>query len=147
MIGLIQRVTQAQVVVEQQAIGTIQQGLMVLFCAEQHDTAEQVQAMAHKLVQLRIFSDEHGKMNLALRDLPAHQLLIVPQFTLAADCRKGNRPSFQNAAPPQSGERLFNEFCQTCETLLDRPVARGQFGAHMDVHLCNSGPATFILRF
>ena len=146
MILVVQRVTQASVTVAHEIIGDINNGMMVLFCAEASDTEDAPLPLAHKLIQLRIFSDAQGKMNLALKDFPNYNILLVPQFTLAADCRKGNRPSFINAAPPAVGEILFSRFKQECERLLERPVATGRFGADMHVRLCNSGPATFILQ-
>ena len=145
MILGVQGVTDAKVVVNGETIGEINAGAMVLCCAEAHDTAD-AYPLAQKFLKLRIFSDDQDRMNIGLLDLPDHNLLLVPQFTLAADCRKGNRPSFQNAAPPALGLEIFNGFKAECEKLLGRPVQQGEFGADMKVSLCNDGPATFILK-
>jgi len=144
MIGLLQRVTQARVEVEGETVGGIGKGLMVLVCAERGDTEEQVERLLERLLNYRVFSDEAGKMNLSLRDVQGG-LLLVPQFTLAADTRKGNRPSFTPAAPPEEGRRMFD-----CMLALARarhsPVESGRFGADMQVSLTNDGPVTIWLR-
>ncbi len=145
MILVVQRVTHGSVTVNDNKTGQISSGALVLVCAEPHDQLGQ-HPLAKKLVQLRIFSDDQQRMNLSLLQLQDHGLLLVPQFTLAADCSKGNRPSFQNAAKPDWGLQIFNDFKKECEMLLERPVEQGEFGADMQVELCNDGPATFILR-
>lgn len=147
MILAIQKVSHAKVAVQHNTIAQIQSGLLVLVCAEQDDDPLQVDfPTAHKLIKLRIFPDQEHKMNLALKDQPTPELLLVPQFTLAADCRKGNRPSFTKAARPEVGLKLFNRFKSQCEQLLGCAVPQGEFGAHMQVTLCNDGPTTIILR-
>ncbi len=144
MIALLQRVTQAQVVVEGQAIGVIGTGLMVLVCAERGDTEKQADALLEKLLNYRVFADEAGKMNKSVRDVGGG-LLLVPQFTLAADTRSGTRPSFTPAAAPETGRQLFDYFLQNARSKHE-VVESGQFGAHMSVSLTNDGPVTFWLQ-
>lgn len=144
MIGLIQRVTQASVSVEQEVIGQIAQGLLVLVCAERHDTTKEADALLDKLLAYRVFPDENGKMNRSAVDI-AGQLLLVPQFTLAADTRSGTRPSFTPAASPENARMLFDYF--TVQARRRHGVVQtGQFGAHMQVSLTNDGPVTFWLQ-
>jgi len=144
MIALIQRVTRAGVSVRGEVIGEIGPGLLALIGVEQGDAENQVERLLERMLGYRMFADAQGKMNLALQDTGGG-LLLVPQFTLAADTRKGMRPSFSRAAPPAEGERLF-------ELLLSRarqqhsPVAAGHFGADMQVSLVNDGPVTFWLQ-
>jgi D-tyrosyl-tRNA(Tyr) deacylase len=144
MIGLLQRVSEARVAVAGEVVGAIGLGLMVLVCAERGDDASSAERLLERLLDCRVFSDAEGKMNLSVRDV-AGGLLLVPQFTLAADTRKGNRPSFAPAAPPEEGRRLF-------EHMLDKararhaPVEAGRFGADMQVTLVNEGPVTIWLR-
>jgi len=145
MIVVVQRVKHCSVVVNTQCIAHIDAGVMALVCAELADEKNAPVPLADTLVKLRIL-DDNGKMNKSLLDTPTHNLLLIPQFTLAADCRKGNRPSFTQAAPPEVGRLIFERFHQRCQALLQRDVAIGEFGAEMDVSLCNHGPATFILR-
>lgn len=144
MIGLLQRVSAAQVVVEGEIVGEIDAGLLVLVGVERGDSEAQAARLLERLLNYRVFADAEGKMNQSLRDVGGG-LLLVPQFTLAADTRKGLRPSFTPAAPPADGERLFKVL-----TALARqrhaPVATGRFGAHMQVSLINDGPVTFWLR-
>ena len=144
MIALLQRVTRASVTVENKLIGEIGRGLMVLVCAEKGDTEEKAKALAQKLLKYRVFSDDAGKMNRSVTDI-AGELLLVSQFTLAADTNSGTRPSFTPAAAPEDGLRLFNRFV---EEVRNSPlkVATGEFGAHMMVSLVNDGPVTFTLR-
>jgi D-tyrosyl-tRNA(Tyr) deacylase len=144
VIGLIQRVTQASVNVDQEVIGQITQGLLVLVCAERHDTEKEADALLDKLLAYRVFPDENGKMNRSVVDI-AGQLLLVPQFTLAADTRSGTRPSFTPAASPENARRLFDHF--TAHARRRHVVVQaGRFGAHMQVSLTNDGPVTFWLQ-
>ncbi|GGY51529.1 D-aminoacyl-tRNA deacylase [Pseudoduganella albidiflava] len=144
MIGLLQRVTAAQVVVEGAVVGAIDAGLMVLVCAEKGDTEKEAEALLGKLLSYRVFSDDAGKMNRSVTDV-AGGLLLVPQFTLAADTRSGTRPSFSPAAAPADGQRLFDHFVRQARAR-HGIVATGQFGADMKVTLTNDGPVTFWLQ-
>jgi D-tyrosyl-tRNA(Tyr) deacylase len=144
MIGLLQRVTQARVEVEGETIGAIGRGLMVLVCAERGDTDASAERLLERLLDLRVFADAQGKMNLSLREVQGG-LLLVPQFTLAADTRKGNRPSFTLAAPPQEGKRLFEHLLRQARGA-HAPVAAGRFGADMQITLTNDGPVTIWLQ-
>jgi D-aminoacyl-tRNA deacylase len=144
MIGLLQRVSRAQVEVQGNRIGDIGQGLAVLVCAERGDTQAEADRLLDRLLGCRVFSDSDGKMNLSLKDTGGG-LLLVPQFTLAADTRKGNRPSFTGAAPPEDGKRLFDYLLARARNL-HSPVASGSFGAHMAVTLTNDGPVTIWLQ-
>lgn len=140
---ILQRVSEAAVRVEGAIVGNINKGLLILFCAERGDTSDDVDFFMHKAAALRIFSDENGKTNLSVRDIGG-QILVVSQFTLAADWRKGNRPGFSNAADPDLAKNLYELFCQK---LRDDgiPVETGIFAADMDVSLVNDGPFTIIL--
>jgi D-aminoacyl-tRNA deacylase len=144
MIGLLQRVTEASVDVEGSRIGSIGAGLLVLACAERGDEETEAERLVERMLNYRVFSDINGKMNLSLRDTGGG-LLLVPQFTLAADTKKGTRPSFTPAAPPEESSRLF-EHLLACARASHSPVAGGKFGAHMRVALVNDGPATFWLQ-
>ncbi|SRR5258706_4245982 len=144
MIGLLQRVTEATVAVDGGQIGSIGPGLLVLACAERGDSEIDAERLVERLLSLRVFSDADDKMNLSLRDVGG-ALLLVPQFTLAADTRKGTRPSFTRAAPPEEGKRLF-EHLLACARANHSPVANGEFGAHMRVSLVNDGPVTIWLQ-
>jgi D-tyrosyl-tRNA(Tyr) deacylase len=144
MIALLQRVTQAAVVVEGEGVGRIGPGLMVLVCAERGDSESGADRLLERLLGYRLFGDTDGKMNLSLRDVQGG-LLLVPQFTLAADTHKGMRPSFTPAAPPQEGERLFHYFVAKARAA-HAAVETGRFGAHMQVSLTNDGPVTIWLR-
>jgi D-tyrosyl-tRNA(Tyr) deacylase len=144
MIGLIQRVTQASVEVDGVIVGAIEQGLMVLVGVQKHDSEAQAERLLERLLGYRVFADEAGKMNLSVRDINGG-LLLVPQFTLAADTQKGMRPSFSSAAPPQEGKRLFELLFRRAGEVY-QPVASGQFGADMKVALVNDGPVTFWLE-
>jgi D-tyrosyl-tRNA(Tyr) deacylase len=140
MLAVIQRVREASVVVAGQTIGEIGGGLLVLLCAERGDGEAQADKLLAKLLKLRIFSDEAGKMNRSVQDV-AGGLLLVSQFTLAADTSGGNRPSFTNAAPPDEGRRLYEYFVAKARAA--HPVVQtGEFGADMQVHLVNDGPVT-----
>ena len=149
MIGVAQRVLEARVLVEGQVIGQIQKGLLLLLCAEQGDTLANADKMLSKLLKLRVFSDEDGKMNRSLQDLDGKGLqgglLVVSQFTLAADVGSGNRPSFKRAAAPDEGKRLYDYF--VCQAREAHPIVQtGQFAADMKVHLVNDGPVTIPLQ-
>ena len=144
MIALLQRVTEAHVDVEGRQVGAIGPGLLVLACAERGDSELEVERLVERMLHYRIFSDEAGKMNLSLRDVGGG-LLLVPQFTLAADTSKGTRPSFSPAAPPELGQRLFDHLLMFSRQR-HSPVASGQFGAHMRVALVNDGPVTLWLQ-
>jgi D-tyrosyl-tRNA(Tyr) deacylase len=144
MIGLLQRVSQASVVVDGETVGAIGAGLMVLLCAERNDTEREADLLLSKLLSYRVFSDDAGKMNRSVTDV-AGGLLLVPQFTLAADTQSGTRPSFTPAAPPAEGKRLFDYFVEKARAR--HPVVEtGRFGAHMQVSLTNDGPVTFWLQ-
>lgn len=143
MKGVIQRVSHAQVDVAGKTIGKINQGLVLLLGVEKHDTEQDADKLLHKVINYRIFADHNGKMNLSLKDISG-ELLVVSQFTLAADTQKGLRPSFSSAASPQLAEQLYNYFVvQAKSTSLN--IATGQFAADMQVSLCNDGPVTFLL--
>lgn len=144
MITVLQRVRQARVEIDGAVAGQIGQGLLVLVCAEQGDSEKEADKLLAKLLKLRIFSDEAGKMNRSVQDVGGG-LLIVSQFTLAADTRSGNRPSFTQAAKPDEGRRLYDYFVAQARSL--HPVVQtGQFGADMQVHLVNDGPVTIPMR-
>ena len=143
MRAVIQRVSEASVTVEGKVTGAIGKGLLVLLGVGHADTEATAQALAAKIVKLRIFSDAEGKMNLSVQDVGGG-VLVVSQFTLLADVRKGNRPSFTDAAPPEAGNRLYEEFCRAVAAL-GVPVQQGIFGAHMDVRLTNDGPVTIVM--
>lgn len=145
MIALIQRVTNAQVEVNQQTIGKIKQGILALIGVEKNDTPANADKLLHRLIGYRIFSDSDDKMNLSVADISG-ELLLVPQFTLAASTQKGMRPSFSSAAPPELGEELFNYFVSNAQALEKVSIQTGQFGADMQVSLCNDGPVTFWLQ-
>ncbi len=144
MISLLQRVSRAEVVVDGEQIGAIAVGLMVLVCAERGDTEKQADALLSKLLAYRVFADDAGKMNRSVTDVGGG-LLLVPQFTLAADTRSGTRPSFTPAAAPEDGRRLFDHFVAQAR-LRHGEVATGRFGADMQVSLTNQGPVTFWLQ-
>ena len=144
MIGLLQRVTEAHVEVGGNRIGAIGPGLLVLACSERGDSESEAERLVERLLNYRVFSDADGKMNLSLRDVGG-ALLLVPQFTLAADTRKGSRPSFTPAAPPDVGMRLFEHLLAHARAS-HSPVASGEFGAHMKVSLVNDGPVTIWLQ-
>jgi D-aminoacyl-tRNA deacylase len=144
LIALIQRVSEARVVVGGAVTGEIGAGLLVLVCAERGDTQVQADKLLAKLLKLRIFGDEAGKMNRSVQDTGGG-LLLVSQFTLAADTSGGNRPSFTNAAAPEEGRRLYDYL--VAQARVAHPlVATGEFAANMQVHLVNDGPVTIPLR-
>ena len=141
MRALIQRVNQASVFVNGSKISEIHVGLLVFLGIEAEDTAEDIEWLASKIARLRIFPDKDDAMNLSLEDIDG-EILVVSQFTLYASTRKGNRPSFVKAAPPEFAEPQYNTFCQRLESDLGRSVRRGIFGARMQVALTNDGPVT-----
>lgn len=143
MRAVVQRTLRSSVTVDDQTIADIGQGLTVLLGVGQGDTEDDVAYLAEKIVNLRIFSDNGGKMNLSLLDITG-ELLVVSQFTLFADCRKGRRPSFDAAAPPQIAEELYEKFLQRCREL-GAKVACGKFQSEMTVALDNHGPVTMLL--
>ena len=152
MIALLQRVSQAWVVIDGQQVGAIGAGLLVLLCAERGDAEAQADKLLAKILKLRIFSDEAGKMNRSVQDLDGQGangliggLLIVSQFTLAADVSGGNRPSFTSAAAPEEGRRLYDYFVARARAAHPM-VETGQFGADMQIHLVNDGPVTIALQ-
>lgn len=144
MKALLQRVSQARVEVAGECVGAIAGGLLVLVAVEPQDTPASADKLLHKLLNYRVFSDATGKMNLSLKDVVGG-LLLVSQFTLAADTQSGLRPSFSTAAPPALGAELF-DYLLAQARLQHAQVACGQFGADMQVHLVNDGPVTFLLQ-
>ncbi len=144
MIGLIQRVSEASVKVEGRVTGQVGCGLLVLLGIEKHDNAAIAQRLLERILTYRIFPDESGRMNLSLADIDGG-LLLVPQFTLAADTRKGTRPSFSSAAAPELGAEMFDCFVRIARTKHGK-VETGEFGADMKVSLVNDGPVTFWLQ-
>ena len=145
MLALIQRVTEARVEVDGDIVGNIGPGLLTLIGVEPGDGREQVSKLGDRLLRYRVFSDAAGKMNLSLADTGGG-LLLVSQFTLAADTRSGLRPSFSSAAAPAEAERIFGELVVYCRQQHANAVETGRFGAHMVVSLVNDGPVTFLLR-
>ena len=144
MLGLIQRVSSASVVIDHETVGKIDQGILLLLGVQKHDAMGSADKLLRKVLNYRMFSDPEGKMNLSLSDINGG-LLIVSQFTLAADTKKGLRPSFSSAAPPEQAENLYNHFVnQATEQHLK--VQNGRFGADMQVCLVNDGPVTFMLE-
>ena len=143
MLALIQRVTSASVAVEDRVIGAINRGLLVFLAVQREDTQVQARALVKKLLGYRIFPDDQGKMNLSVAQVSG-AVLVVSQFTLAADTRKGMRPSFTSAAPPGQAQALYREFV-ACLRASHPAVATGEFAADMSVELVNDGPVTFLL--
>ncbi len=141
---VLQRVARASVTVDGENIASISKGLLIFFGAEKNDEEDKAKFLAEKIPGLRIFPDENGKMNLSCQDILG-EILVVSQFTLAGDCSKGRRPGFDNAAPPDKAEFLYQKFVRIIsETGLK--VATGRFGADMQVELVNDGPVTFTLQ-
>lgn len=140
---VIQRVLSGKVTVNGEVVGEIGKGIVVLVGFEKGDLSSYIDKMVDKIVNLRIFEDGEGKMNLSLLDVGG-ELLVVPNFTLVADCRKGRRPSFQSSESPERAEKMFERFVEKCEEFGVR-VERGIFGADMKVYILNDGPVTFIL--
>ena len=145
MLALIQRVSRAQVDVEGETVGRIGPGLLALVCAEPGDDDARVVRMAEKLLAYRVFGDDNGRMNRSLADVGG-QLLLVSQFTLAADTGSGLRPSFSGAAAPADAERIYRLLVRECAQRHPKGVETGRFRAHMEVSLVNDGPVTFLLR-
>ncbi len=154
MKGLIQRVSSAQVSVKDRAgeaniVGSVDQGLLLLLGVEKGDNSERLDKLLHKILNYRVFSDQDGKMNLSLLDIQGG-LLVISQFTLAADTQKGLRPGFSSAAPPDLAESLYEEFVGKARVLGEQEraitVETGSFGADMQVSLVNDGPVTFLLE-
>lgn len=141
---VIQRVTEASVTVENEIVGKIDKGYMVLIGVGKNDTTVEADKLVKKMIGLRIFADENGKTNLSLKDVDG-QLLLVSQFTLYADCRKGNRPSFVESGDPQKAEELYEYIISECRKQVP-VVEKGVFGGDMKVSLCNDGPFTIILE-
>lgn len=144
MISVIQRVTEAAVRVDNDLIAEINQGLVALVAVEKNDDQKHTQRLAERLINYRIFADDQGRMNLSVRDIQGG-ILLVPQFTLAADTQRGMRPSFTPAAEPDQGKRLFDSLVKQVRNQ-HRIVQCGMFGADMQISLVNDGPVTFILR-
>ncbi len=142
---VVQRVKKANVVVNNEVIGEIGQGYMVLLGVGTQDTKETADFLVQKLIKLRVFEDENEKMNLSIKDING-ELLIVSQFTLYADTNSGNRPSFFNAAKPELANELYEYFVEECKKQNIKKVATGKFGAYMQVTLQNDGPVTIILE-
>lgn len=142
---LVQRVSQAKVTVDGKVTGEIGHGLLLLVGITHDDTDTELEWMAHKLSQLRVFNDTHGKMNLSVQDVNGG-VLAISQFTLYGDARKGNRPSYIEAARPEAAESLYDRFCEALGKAIGQQVQRGVFGAHMDVELINDGPVTLMLE-
>jgi D-aminoacyl-tRNA deacylase len=144
MLALLQRVVEARVAVADEVVGEIGPGLLVFACAERGDSMRQAERLADRILAFRMFADADGRMNRSVRDAGGG-VLLVSQFTLAADTRSGNRPSFTPAADPETGRRLYDALVQRISST-HAPVATGRFGATMAVHLVNDGPVTFFLR-
>lgn len=144
MIGLLQRVTRASVMVDGMSIAAINKGIMVLVGVEKTDSRDQAKRLVKKLLEYRVFSDDDGKMNLSVLDI-AGEVLLVPQFTLAADTNKGKRPSFSSTAPPEQAADLFAAVVDIMSQQIPQ-VQTGKFGADMAVELINDGPVTFWLQ-
>ncbi len=145
MIGLLQRVTTASVTVEGASVGAIGSGLLVLVAVVPGDTVDHAERLVDRLLRYRVFEDEAGRMNRSLIETGGG-LLLVPQFTLAADTQRGLRPSFTGAAPPEQGRRLFEVAVAAARARLGERAASGRFGAHMQVSLTNDGPVTLWLE-
>jgi D-tyrosyl-tRNA(Tyr) deacylase len=143
MQGLIQRVKHASVVVDGQTIGAIETGILLLLGVEKHDGQAQLEKLLHKVINYRVFPDDAGHMNRSLLDIDG-DLLVVSQFTLAANTKKGLRPSFSSAAPPELATELYEQFVVAAKQQVKK-VATGEFGADMAVSLLNDGPVTFLL--
>ena len=143
MIAVLQRASEGKVTVAGRVTGEIAAGLVVLMGVAKGDTEKDAAFLADRIAGFRIFNDDDDKMNLSLRDIGG-AALVISQFTLVGDWRKGRRPSFTTAAPPEEGERLYAYFCKQLRAL-EVPVETGEFGALMDVHLINDGPVTFVM--
>ncbi len=144
MKAVIQRVNQASVKIENETYSSINKGLFILFCVEKNDSAEKIDFFVNKVLNLRIFNDDNGKMNLSIKDVRG-EILVVSQFTLAADCKKGLRPSFDMAMEPKKADEFYENFVSRLRQS-GLAVKTGVFGAHMDISLINNGPVTFVLE-
>ncbi len=145
MKAVVQRVTHAECVIEGNTVGAVKLGYMILFGAGEGDTEADCDKLADKISKLRIFADENGKTNLSI-DSVGGDMLIISQFTLFADCRKGNRPSFLKAGDPEHASRLYDYFCDACQSRISGRVERGEFGADMKISLTNDGPFTIVME-
>lgn len=143
--AVIQRVSSASVSISEESVAAIGAGLVILLGVEEADGPEDVDWLVGKIVRMRIFGDDEGKMNLALADQPEPSAIVISQFTLHAGTRKGNRPSFIRAAHPDHSEPLYRAFCEAMDEALGAPVGRGRFGADMQVALVNDGPVTITI--
>ena len=144
MKAVIQRVLNSSVTVDGKTVGSIEKGFLILLGVQDGDTQKDAEKLSSKIYGLRIFTDENDKMNLSLSDIDG-QVLVVSQFTLCADCRKGRRPNFINAAPPQEANDLYEYFCDRMKALGTSRVEKGVFGADMKISLINDGPVTIII--
>ena len=144
MRAVIQRVSRAEITIDYRETRRIEQGLVVFLGVMKGDTEAQADFLAEKIQGLRVFTDENGKMNLSLEDIGG-ELLVVSNFTLGSDCKKGRRPSFDLAAPPEEAEKLYLHFVERAKNLGIKKVETGEFGAHMDVLVANNGPVTLIM--
>lgn len=144
MIALIQLVSHANVVVDNRKIGEIQRGILALIGLEKTDDIDKGKKLIDRILDYRIFPDEQGKTNLSLKSINGG-LLLVPQFTLVAETNKGTRPGFSKGMPPEAGKQLFDVVVQYAKSV-SGTIASGEFGAHMQVSLCNDGPVTYILQ-
>ena len=141
---VLQRVSDAQVSVSNKAISRIGAGFLVLLGIEERDTLDDATWLVGKISKMRVFDDSEGKMNLSLKDISG-EALVVSQFTLHASTKKGNRPSFIKAAQPAHAKPLYENFCDSLSTEIDKPVSRGEFGTMMEVSLTNDGPVTILI--
>ena len=140
---VVQRVKNASVEVDSKIVGKIKKGYVVLIGIDEKDTEKEADYLVNKLIKLRVFEDEYGKMNLNIKDING-EILIISQFTLCADCKEGNRPSFINAAKPEKANKLYEYFCNECSNHVH--IEKGIFGEYMEVSIQNSGPVTIILE-
>lgn len=145
MIAVLQRVLEASVKIENVTVGSINQGLLVFFCVESGDTEDKIPYMVEKIINLRIFEDENGKMSKSLQDING-DMLIISQFTLAGNTQKGRRPDFTGAAKPEIAKPMYEKFISEIQKIINGNVAQGQFGADMKVSLINDGPVTMIVK-
>ncbi|MCK6439816.1 MAG: D-aminoacyl-tRNA deacylase [Planctomycetes bacterium] len=146
MRALLQRVSRAKVTVEGETVGETGHGLLIFLGVEVSDSDKELEALVAKIQGLRIFTDDQGKMNRSCEDVGG-SYLAVSQFTLCADTKSGKRPGYERAMKPPESERMYERFCERLAVLTGRPVARGRFGAHMDVELVNDGPVTIWLDY
>lgn len=145
MISVIQRVLEASVRIDSNTAGEIDKGLLVFFCVENGDTYDKISYMVEKIINLRIFEDENGKMSKSLQDING-DMLIISQFTLAGNTQKGRRPDFTSAAKPDIAKPMYEKFIEEVKKIINGKIAQGQFGADMKVSLINDGPVTMIIK-